>query len=66
MSILDAKDPQSWKIGFEDGLRFGAKIVADLERTKSTECEHVWDITEYLLSLPMQHSCVKCDKKEIV
>jgi hypothetical protein len=27
MSILDAKDPQSWQIGFEDGIKFCANNI---------------------------------------
>ncbi len=27
MSILDAKDPQSWQIGFEDGVKFCANNI---------------------------------------
>lgn len=37
MSILDAKDLQSWQIGFEDGVKFMLK-----RRAEQLACHHVW------------------------
>jgi hypothetical protein len=59
MSILDAKDPQSWQIGFEDGVRFACEIVGCLERTRK-ECDHAWN----LLANEIHRFCHKCGKKE--
>lgn len=39
MSITDAKDPASWQIGFEDGIKFA--ITLEITRQKAY-CQHLW------------------------
>lgn len=63
MSITDAKDPESWQIGFEDGIKFAIKVRASLEMIE--ECKHWWEPYAYPI-----HRCKNCyiekDIKEIL
>lgn len=60
MPITDAKDPASWQIGFEDGIKFSMKLrAADLAKEF---CAHFWikHDEDYLI-------CVECSiRKRIV
>jgi hypothetical protein len=43
MSISDAKDPASWQIGFEDGIKFVITNKVFWKSDKEREfCQHFW------------------------
>ena len=45
MSITDAKDPASWQIGFEDGIKFAMKVVLPHvleDEEPELKCTHFW------------------------